>query len=60
MGIGWEGLPSTKKWMQTTTLEERLRAAAGSTSAVPPARDVVAATMASLDGAASVKDKVAA
>ena len=53
--------------MQTTTLEERLRAAAGSTSAVPPARDVAAATTASLvsdlpdaedDGAASVKDKV--
>ena len=44
--------------MQTTTLEERLRAAAGSTSAVPPARDVAGATTASLDGAASVKDKV--
>ena len=58
MGIGRKCLPSTKKWMQTTTLEERLRVAAGSTSAAPPARDVAGATTASLDGAASVKDKV--
>ena len=43
MGLGRRGLPSNKKWKPLTTLEERLRAAAGSTIAAP-ARDVAAAT----------------
>ena len=67
MGLGRKGLPSNKKWKQLTALEERLRAAAGSTIAAP-ARDVAAATTRGLvpdrpdaedsDDAAIATDKV--
>ena len=67
MGLGRRGLPSNKKWKQLTTLEERLRAAAGSTIAAPT-RDVAAATTRGLvpdrpdaedsDDAAIATDKV--
>ena len=54
MGLGRADLPSNNKWMQSLTMQERLRAAAGRMSAAPTAPDVATATAAS---AGSSRDK---
>ena len=54
MGLGRADLPSNKKWMQSLTMQERLRAAAGRWSAAPTTPDVATATAAS---AGSSRDK---